>query len=54
MPQTKESKGTFKYEQDSKRYHRFKIEAKGIVSNIYISKDMEQLPDRIILDKVKD
>jgi len=55
MAEEKEIKGTFKYEQDSKRYHRFKIEAKeGIVGNIYISKDMDPLPDRIILDKVRD
>lgn len=50
----KEIKGQFKYEQDSKRYHRFRIETKeGIVGTIYIPKDMEPLPDRLILEKVK-
>jgi hypothetical protein len=51
MSQT-EIKGTFKYEQDSKRYHRFRIEAAGgIVGTVYIPKDMHPLPDRIVLDR---
>ena len=50
----KEIKGTFKYEQDSKRYHRFKIEAgKGVVGTIYILKDTILIPKRIILDQAK-
>ncbi|MBW1689536.1 MAG: hypothetical protein JRF35_03785 [Deltaproteobacteria bacterium] len=55
MAEAKEIKGQFKYEQDSKRYHRFRIESEsGVVGTIYIPKDMEPLPDRIILDKVKE
>lgn len=55
MAEAKEIKGTFKYEQDSKRYHRFRVESEsGVVGTIYIPKDMNPLPERIILDKVKD
>jgi hypothetical protein len=54
MAEAKEIKGTFKYERDSKRYHRFRIENKeGITGTIYIPKDMDPLPERIILDQVK-
>jgi hypothetical protein len=34
----KEIKGTFNYDQDSKRYHRYK--------------DADRIPDKIVLDKV--
>lgn len=35
----KEVKGTFVYEQDSKRYHRFQIETEeGICGVVYIQK----------------
>jgi len=54
MAETKEINGTFKYEQDSKRYHRYRIEASGgIVGTIYIPKDAEEIPERIILDDVE-
>lgn len=55
MAEVKEIKGKFRYEQDSKRYHRFKIKSDtGIVGTIYIPKDMDSLPERVILDKVKE
>jgi len=55
MPEAKEIKGTFKYEQDSKRYHRYRIETKaGVVGTLYIPKDMDPLPERIILDEIKE
>ena len=53
MGEGKEIRGQFKYEKDSKRYHRFNIESKeGIVGNLYIPKD-KAIPDRIILDNAK-
>lgn len=51
MPDEHEVKGKFRYEQDSKRYHRFQIETKdGIVGTIYIPKDKESMPKRIVLE----
>jgi len=43
--------GEFKYEQDSKRFHRFKVEVPGgeIVGKIYVSKKMEKIPEKILL-----
>jgi hypothetical protein len=47
----KEIKGLFKYEQDSKRYHRFKIETDyGIVGTIYIPKNIQTMPKKLSLD----
>ena len=55
MAETKEVKGTFKYEQDSKRYHRYSIETdSGVVGTVYVPKDMKELPERIVLDLAKD
>lgn len=48
----KEVTGKFKYEQDSKRYHRFQIETpEGLVGTIYVPKTMVPIPDRVVLDK---
>jgi hypothetical protein len=42
--------GKFRFEQDSKRYHRFQIETEeGIVGTLYIPKDFETMPATIIL-----
>ncbi len=47
----KEIKGKFRYEQDSKRFHRFQIETDcGIVGTVYVSKNKKAIPERIILD----
>jgi len=55
MPEAKEIKGTFKYEQDSKRYHRYRIEASGgIVRTLYIPKDAGEIPERIVLEEAKE
>jgi len=53
MNDTKEVRGQFKYDQDSKRYHRFKIEIEDedIVGTVYISKKSTPLPDKLILIK---
>ena len=51
MSEKKEIKGKFRYEQDSKRYHRFKIEMeKGTVGTVYIPKDTEGMTKRLILE----
>jgi ABC-type phosphate transport system ATPase subunit len=49
----KNVKGEFRYQEDNKYYHRFRIETKNeeILGAIYISKNMDPLPDRIILDR---
>lgn len=47
----KEIKGKFRYEQDSKRFHRFQIETDcGIVGTIYVPKDNNAMPLKIILE----
>ena len=52
MTEQKEITGIFKYEQDSKRYHRYAVEAEGgIRGALYIPKDIGQFPDRIVLSK---
>lgn len=48
--------GLFKYEQDSRRYHRFQVktdEGEGIVGTIYVPKERDVLPDRILLERVR-
>ena len=46
--------GTFEYQQDSKRFHRYQLEAAGgIVGTVYIPKKAEGIPDRIILEKTE-
>ena len=51
----KEVNGQFRFDQDSKRFHRFKIETDvGVVGTIYIPKDMggSKLPKKMILEYV--
>ena len=51
MSGEKEVTGKFKYEQDSKRYHRFKIETDaGLVGTVYVPKDTDAMPKRLILE----
>ena len=49
----KKVKGKFRYQEDNKYYHRFRIETRNeeILGAIYISKNVHPLPDRIILDR---
>jgi hypothetical protein len=44
---------TLKYEQDTKRYHRFKvIDPEGeVTGNIYIEKTMDPLPQQLVLKR---
>ncbi len=53
MDDKTEINGQFRFDQDSKRFHRFKIETEtGIVGIVYIPKDMggEKLPKKITLE----
>jgi hypothetical protein len=44
----------FRYEQDSKRYHRFKIETDAwIVRTVYVPKDKHSIPKKLILEYAK-
>lgn len=46
-----ETKGTFTFDQDSKRYHRFNIVAEsGVIGKLYIPKDAEIIPQNVILE----
>ena len=54
MSDEKEVTGRFKYEQDSKRFHRFKIETDtGIVGTVYVPKTKESMPKKLILEYAK-
>lgn len=45
MNEETEVKGTFRYQQDSKRYHRFEILTDaGVVGNLYVRKDLKPMP----------
>lgn len=51
MPNQKEVKGKFRFDQDSKRFHRFQVETDaGIVGTIYIPKTADGMPARITLE----
>ena len=53
MNEIKEITGQFRFDQDSKRFHRFRIETKfGIVGTVYMPKDMggDKLPKKITLE----
>jgi hypothetical protein len=55
MEEKKEVTGLFRFDQDSKRFHRFQIETNvGIVGTVYIPKDLggEKLPKKITLEYV--
>ena len=44
MNEKKEIKGKFRYEQDSKRFHRFQIETDaGIVGTVYVPKGIDTI-----------
>lgn len=54
MSEQKEVKGTFTFDQDSKRFHRFRIEGNdGIVGTLYVPKDCKGTPEKIVLDYQK-
>ncbi|MGV8080191.1 MAG: hypothetical protein AB2L22_09045 [Syntrophales bacterium] len=48
---TAEAKGTFRYEHDSKRFHRYAMEAEGgIVGMIYFPKN-RMIPEAVTLKR---
>ena len=53
MSEKKGVKGLFRYEQDSKRFHRFQIETDaGIVGTVYVPKYIEAMPKKLVLEYV--
>ena len=51
MSENKEVEGKFRYEQDSKRFHRFQvITDTGIVGTIYVPKSAETMPKKLVLE----
>ncbi len=51
MTEKKEIAGKFRYEQDSKRFHRFQIETDtGIVGTVYAPKNIEVMPKKLVLE----
>jgi len=51
MSEKKEIIGKFRYEKDSKRFHRFKIETDaGVVGTVYVPKDKTNMPKKIVLE----
>ncbi len=51
MSEEKEVHGKFRFDQDSKRFHRFQIETDvGIVGTIYVPKNKESMPKKITLE----
>jgi hypothetical protein len=50
-PKNNEVSGKFRYEQDSKRFHRFQIKTDcGIVGTVYVPKDKKSMPKKLILE----
>ena len=52
---SEEVKLRFRYQQDSKRVHRYQvIDPEGyITGSIYFSKDMKELPKRLLLERME-
>ena len=51
MTEQKEITGKFRYDQDSKRFHRFKIENDdGVTGSLYVPRDKTAMPKKIILE----
>ena len=50
MSDNTEVKGSFTFDQDSKRFHRFKIKGdNGIVGNMYVPKGSKGVPEKVTL-----
>jgi hypothetical protein len=47
----REIQGVFRYDKNSKRYHRFQVETEsGITGTIYLPKDLKPIPRMMILE----
>ncbi|MGD0277307.1 MAG: hypothetical protein ABSB79_14845 [Syntrophales bacterium] len=54
MSERKESKGTFIFDGDTKRMHRFLVKSgDGIVGTLYVPKESEAIPEKITLEYQK-
>ena len=52
MTEQEEITGTFKYEKDTQRFHRYGIKVDGgIEGSLYMPQDIDKIPDRIVLEK---
>jgi len=51
MTQKNQIEGTFKYDKDTKRMHRFQVETEfGVTGTIYLPKDLKPMPRTLILE----
>ena len=51
MTEENEVQGNFRYDKDSKRYHRFQIETdSGVTGTVYLPKDLKPIPRKLILE----
>ena len=51
MSKEKEITGKFRYDQDSKRFHRFMIETEdGVTGSVYVPRDKITMPKKIVLE----
>lgn len=54
MTAEKVSKGRFQFDKDSAKFHRYQLRAEGgIVGTLYVPKDADDIPDRVVLIKTK-
>ena len=51
----KEIKCSISYDKDTRRHHRYLVKSPdGIVGSVYIPRDMDPIPDVIVLEKHRD
>ena len=51
MTEKNEIQGMFRYDKDSKRYHRFQVETEsGVIGTIYLPKDLKPMPRKLVLE----
>ena len=51
MTQDNQVQGFFRYDKDSKRYHRFQIETESeVTGTVYVPKEMKPIPRKLILE----
>jgi len=51
MKQENQVQGIFRYDKDSKRYHRFQVETEsGITGTVYVPKELKPIHRKLILE----
>ena len=50
LVKVKELEGTYRYDADSKRYHRYLVKGPGLIGTIYFEKGSD-IPERVILER---